>query len=266
MDKAKKIFIICGICGSIIGFGLPRVDAAYAVIDSKNIAQQLKTYTETAKVALNTAQQATLLAKEVASLPADTLNAYSNAFSNSINSVNSAIQRFAIYNLTQGISNNVDVYWTNQFPKFKDGNIIISEDIFKQTNTTMSERRSESNKQTMQAYKDFLKELNDNQANLKKLLQESTKADGGLKAQQIANQISAIEANIRHIELNMDALKTKHQVEKDEAEITQKLNLEKLNEANSQAIENYISSLDTKGTWKAVRDPWKEHGASVIGW
>lgn len=266
MDKLKKTVITAGLMGFLAGAALPSAQAAYAVIDSENIAQQIKTYTETAKIALSTAQQVTILAKEIASLPAATLNSYTSAVSSSVNNVNSAVRQFTVFTLTQGVDETVESYWHNRFPRFKGADPVISEDIFRQNNTFMSENRSQDNKATIRAYGQLMEQLNSSQQQLQGLLQENSRADGGLKAQQIANQIAGIEANIKHIELNMQALKVKHQVEKDEADITTRLNQDQLEEHNATEIKNYVASLDTSGTWKAVRNPWKENGASTIGW
>ena len=266
MKHLKTVLALAAFSGCVLGSGLPSVQAAYAVIDSQNIAQQLKTYTETARVALSTAQQATLLAKELASLPRETLDYYTAEFAASVNTVDSAMRQFEVFDLEQGGENSVEGYWAQQFPKFSSAGAVISEDIFRQNNTFMEENRSQDNRTTLKAYKQLMGQLQKNQQQLAELLKENIAADGGLKAQQLANQIAGLEANIKHIELNMQALKVKHLVEKDEAELTTRLNREKLEEKNAAEIKNYVGTLDTRGTWKAVRDPWRENGASTIGW
>lgn len=49
MDKKPRILAAAAVVGVILGAGFATSQAAIPVIDSQNIAQQLKTYTETAK-------------------------------------------------------------------------------------------------------------------------------------------------------------------------------------------------------------------------
>lgn len=62
-------------------------EAAIPVIDDQNIAQQLKTYTETLNVVKNTAQQISLQLKELMAMPENILNEYKQAFNDSITAV-----------------------------------------------------------------------------------------------------------------------------------------------------------------------------------
>lgn len=66
-------------------------EAAIPVIDDQNIAQQLKTYTETLNVVKNTAEQISLQLKELMAMPENILNEYKQAFNDSIAAVKNTL-------------------------------------------------------------------------------------------------------------------------------------------------------------------------------
>ena len=70
----RKYWLMAAFVGSVIGFGFSQSQAAIAVIDMQNIAQQAKTYAESVKLVAQTAQQITLQAKELAAFPSNLIN------------------------------------------------------------------------------------------------------------------------------------------------------------------------------------------------
>ena len=77
MVDVRKSFMT-GLVGTFL-LALPMTaQASIPVIDSENILQQIKTYTETLHVVENTAQQINLQLKELLALPENVLDAYKN--------------------------------------------------------------------------------------------------------------------------------------------------------------------------------------------
>ena len=88
MKKLKQISLATILSLSISA----SAQAAIPVIDDQNIAQQLKTYTETLNVVKNTAEQISLQLKELMAMPENLLAKYKNAFDESLASVTDTLK------------------------------------------------------------------------------------------------------------------------------------------------------------------------------
>ncbi len=265
--QIKKYYIVAVFIGSIFGAGTMQTQAAIPVIDSQNIAQQLKTYTETAKVVSQTAQQIAMQAKELAGYPTQILNAYTNGINNSINTVNHALSNATIAFATTATEEQITQYWNNRFPKLntEDG-WLISEQNHQAIKTNMREQQSEDNRKTLDAYKTLMSELDKSQQMLNDLLDANKNIQGNKQGQQLANQIAGVQSNIKKIELAMAALDNKRKLENDQAKIIEKQNEQILADQRSESEHRTISAMDTTSTTKAVDDPFTRYGATSINW
>ena len=90
--------------------------------------------------------------------------------------------------------------------------------------TNLQEEQSEDNKQSLVAYQELMRELDDNQEMLDDLLEQNQNIEGNKQGQQISNQIAGVTANIKRIELALRALDAKQKIEADQAEITVRKN------------------------------------------
>ena len=260
----KKIFITAGVIAGIISAGI-HTEAAIAVIDTQNIAQQIKTYAETVKVVTNTAQQITLQAKELAALPNNIVSIYTNSINNSISNINNTLNKAATVLATTTAEQAILNYWNNKFPKLdtSTGDWVLSEQSHRAIVQNMSESLSEDNRKSLLAYKELLSELDENQKQLNNLLELNKNIEGNKQGQQIANQIAGISANIKRIELSLKALDHKHKIESDQAKITERQNDMLLADQRAAAEQEFISNLNTTQTIKAARSPFKDAGLTT---
>lgn len=266
MNKTGKYLAAAAIMGCVIGAGIATTKAAIPVIDSQNIAQQLKTYTETAKLVSQTAEQITLQAKELASLPTSVLRQYTNGINNSIRSINNTLNSTIVFS-ENATENTIRQYWENKFPVLNNSDDwIISERNHLAIITNLQEEQSEDNKQSLVAYQKLMQELDDNQAMLDDLLEQNENIEGNKQGQQISNQIAGVTANIKRIELALRALDHKQKIEADQAAITVRQNDMILAQKRAEAEEAAISALDTTSKTAALDDPWSRYGASTVNW
>ncbi|PWM76981.1 MAG: hypothetical protein DBY32_09115 [Phascolarctobacterium sp.] len=266
MNKTGKFLAAAAIMGTVIGAGIATTQAAIPVIDSQNIAQQLKTYTETAKLVSQTAEQITLQAKELASLPTSVLRQYTNGINNSIRSINNTLNSTIVFS-ENATENTIRQYWENKFPVLNNSDDwIISERNHLAIITNLQEEQSEDNKQSLVAYQKLMQELDDNQAMLDDLLEQNENIEGNKQGQQISNQIAGVTANIKRIELALRALDHKQKIEADQAAITVRQNDMILAQKRAEAEEAAISALDTTSKTAALDDPWSRYGASTVNW
>lgn len=266
MDKKPKLFAAVAVMGIIIGAGIATTQAAIPVIDSQNIAQQLKTYTETAKIVSQTAEQITLQAKELASLPTSVLRQYTNGINNSIRSINNTLNSTIVF-AENSTENTIRQYWENKFPVLNNSDDwVISERNHLAIITNLQEEQSEDNRQSLVAYQELMRELDDNQAMLDDLLEVNQNIEGNKQGQQISNQIAGVTANIKRIELALRALDHKQKIEADQAELTVRKNDMILAQQRADAEAAAIDELDTTTKTASMDDPWSRYGATSINW
>ena len=175
MVDIRKSFTM-GLVGTFL-LALPMTaQASIPVIDTENILQQIKTYTETLQVVTNTAQQITLQLKELEALPENILDSYKNALNSSMTSINTAMKTSGFF--TEATAWNQ--YWQSTFPK-------IAVDAYAQTSlaeqnvkTTLQEVLSMRNRDDVTAYHQLMTELDVSKKRLSDLL-EQNKAPTGSK-------------------------------------------------------------------------------------
>ena len=266
MDKKPKILAAAAVVGIILGAGFATSQAAIPAVDTQNIAQQLKTYTETAKIVSQTAEQITLQAKELASLPTSVLRQYTNGINNSIRSINNTLNSTVVFS-ENATENTIRQYWENKFPELNNSDDwVISERNHLAIITNLQEEQSEDNKQSLVAYQQLMRELDDNQAMLDDLLEQNENIEGNKQGQQLSNQIAGVTANIKRIELALRALDAKQKIEADQAEITVRKNDMILAQQRADAEAAAIDELDTTTKTASIDDPWSRYGATSINW
>lgn len=266
MVKKPKILAAAAVVGVILGAGIATTQAAIPVVDTQNIAQQLKTYMETAKLVTQTAEQITLQAKELASLPTSVLQQYTNGINSSIRSINNTLNSTIVF-AENSTENTIRQYWEDKFPVLNNSDDwVISERNHLAIITNLQEEQSEDNKQSLVAYQELMRELDDNQAMLADLLEANQNIEGNKQGQQISNQIAGVTANIKRIELALRALDAKQKIEADQAEITVRKNDRILAQQRADAEAAAIDALDTTTKTAAMDDPWSRYGATSINW
>ena len=240
--KIHRCWMAAAFVGAIIGFGFNQSQAAIAVIDTQNIAQQAKTFAESAKLVTQTAQQITLQAKELASFPSTVINSYNQGINDSLANLQKTLNKATKAFATTATEEQIKTYWENKFPKLNaDDNWAISEQNNIVLQRNIREQQSQDNRAMIIAYKEMIVELDNNQKMLNELLKKNADIEGNKQGQQLANQIAGIKANIDRINLNMQALEGKHKVETAQAKITAEENQQLITEAKARAEEEELN-------------------------
>lgn len=253
--EIRKYWVAASLLGALIGFGFSQSQAAIAVIDTQNIAQQAKTYTESAKLVMQTAQQITLQAKELAAFPANLINSYNQGINDSLNNLQKTLNKATKTFATTATEEQIKTYWENKFPKLNaNDNWAISEQNNIVLQRNIREQQSQDNRAMIIAYKEMIVELDNNQKMLNELLKKNADIEGNKQGQQLANQIAGIKANIDRINLNMQALEGKHKVESAQAKITEAENQQIITEAKARAEEEELEKAKAN-QFKKMKHP-----------
>lgn len=257
VTDVRKALII-GVMGTLLLAGPMTVQASIPVIDSENILQQIKTYTETLQVVTNTAQQITLQLKELAALPETVLDSYKDALDNSMTVVNGAMKKSGFF--TENAEWNT--YWQSTFPKIavnKYPETFLAE---QNVNTTVQEVLSMRNRDDIATYHQLMTELDESRKRLTNLLEQNKSPEGSKQAQQLANEIAAEKAHIDSVNTAMQALTAQNQVMKNQAELLEKQNHQAVVEASKQAEDESLAKMkqEVTKTVPAIDDPWQTYG------
>lgn len=257
MVDVRKSFMT-GLVGTFL-LALPMTaQASIPVIDTENILQQIKTYTETLQVVTNTAQQITLQMKELEALPETVLDSYKDALNSSVASINTAMKKSGFFTET-AVWNQ---YWQNTFPK-------IAVDAYAQTSlaeqnvkTTLQEVLSMRNRDDVTAYHQLMTELDVSKKRLSDLLEQNKAPTGSKQVQQLANEIAAEKAHIDSIHTTLQALTAQNQVMKNQAEVLEKQNHQAVVNAAIQAEDAALTKMkqEVMKTVPALDDPWQTYG------
>ena len=257
MVDVRKSFTM-GLVGTFL-LALPMTaQASIPVIDTENILQQIKTYTETLQVVTNTAQQITLQLKELEALPETVLDSYKDALNSSVASVNTAMKKSGFFTETAAWNQ----YWKNTFPK-------IAVDAYAQTSlaeqnvkTTLQEVLSMRNRDDVTAYHQLMTELDVSKKRLSDLLEQNKAPTGSKQVQQLANEIAAEKAHIDSIYTTLQALTAQNQVMKSQAEVLEKQNHQAVVNAAIQAEDAALTKMkqEVTKTVPALDDPWQTYG------
>lgn len=236
----------------------PTAEAAIPVIDSENILQQLKTYTETIKVVTNTAEQIKLQLRELASLPKQVLDTYKSAVSNSMAVVTDIMKKGGFF-LEEA---RWEEYWKTLYPKLEAGDYKQTTWSERSINTTIQETLSILNKQDVTSYHALMQELEKSKERLQGLMELNKAPEGSKQAQQIANEIAAEKAHIESIQTSLQAITAKNETMKRQAEVLEKQNHQAVVEAAKTAEDAMLSKMreETTASVPMVDDPWQTYG------
>ena len=258
MKNHLKKIVAASLLGTFLLTQSSPAQASIPVIDSENIMQQIKTYTETLNVVSNTAQQIELQIKELTGLSDDTLNKYKTAVQSSIASVTSSLKKSNFF--TE--SSDWDNYWRSTFPRISGGTYsqtILSE---QDARTTMQEMLSLKNQRDVSSYHDLVTELDASKSRLQDLLELNQSPEGSKQAAQIANEIAVEKAHIESINAALQAITSQNQAMKNQADVLEKQNHQAVIDASIQAENEAISTMDKEvtKTTPVLDDPWSTYG------
>ena len=214
-------------------------EAAIPVIDDQNIAQQLKTYTETLNVVKNTAQQISLQLKELMAMPENILNEYKQAFNDSITAVKNTLSNSDL--LVD--KDEWDEYWEEIYPRINSGDYKQTVWSERSINDTLQEIMSMRNEEDVNSYHELMAELEKSKVRLQDLLEQNKTVEGNKQAQQIANMIATEKANIDSINTAIQAITDKNQLIHQQAEVLKAQNRKAVMEAGARAEREEIEKM-----------------------
>lgn len=254
MKKLKQISLATILSLSISA----SAQAAIPVIDDQNIAQQLKTYTETLNVVKNTAEQISLQLKELMAMPENLLNEYKNAFDESLAAVTDTLKNSDL--LVD--KDEWDEYWEDIYPRISGGDYKQTVWSERSINDTLQEIMSMRNEEDVNSYHELMAELEKSKVRLQDLLEQNKTVEGNKQAQQIANEIATEKANIESINTAIQAITNKNQVMQQQAQVLKAQNRQAVMEAGAQAEKEFVDRMDSNVTKKTiiVDSPFEKYG------
>lgn len=254
MKKLKQISLATILSLSISA----SAQAAIPVIDDQNIAQQLKTYTETLNVVKNTAEQISLQLKELMAMPENLLNEYKNAFDESLAAVTDTLKNSDL--LVD--KDEWDEYWENLYPRINGGDYKQTVWSERSINDTIQEIMSMRNEEDVNSYHELMAELEKSKVRLQDLLEQNKTVEGNKQAQQIANEIATEKANIESINTAIQAITNKNQVMQQQAQVLKAQNRQAVINAAKQAEEETLSRMENEviETVPIIDDPFSTYG------
>ena len=254
MKKLKQISLATILSLSISA----SAQAAIPVIDDQNIAQQLKTYTETLNVVKNTAEQISLQLKELMAMPENLLNEYKNAFDESLAAVTDTLKNSDL--LVD--KDEWDEYWENLYPRINGGDYKQTVWSERSINDTIQEIMSMRNEEDVNSYHELMAELEKSKIRLQDLLEQNKTVEGNKQAQQIANEIATEKANIESINTAIQAITNKNQVMQQQAQVLKAQNRQAVINAAKQAEEETLSRMENEvvDTVPTIDDPFSTYG------
>ena len=282
MDAMRKVSKVLCVLGTTSFLMMPASFAAIPVIDADNILQQAKTYGETIKVVTNTAKTLELVILDHMGMSKEDKEAFQKKFDNGINKVTAILNGD-----TQSVFNKERFPWDE-----KEGQISIEEiqkmykdqfpsvwdeseggcfgqgktDTLQATIAIWQAARQQSlgslmtnNKSTLKQYAELMGQLNEAMKDLQDLQEASSKAQGIMQAQPIANDIQTTNARIDNIRTAILAIKGQNDVMQHQAENQSKQNDIQLQTATAQANSNYIKGLNVSPSVDhMLYNPWAD--------
>lgn len=254
MKKLKQISLATILSLSISA----SAQAAIPVIDDQNIAQQLKTYTETLNVVKNTAEQISLQLKELMAMPENLLAEYKNAFDESLASVTDTLKNSDL--LVD--KDEWDEYWEDIYPRINGGDYKQTVWSERSINDTLQEIMSMRNEEDVNSYHELMAELEKSKVRLQDLLEQNKTVEGNKQAQQIANEIATEKANIESINTAIQAITNKNQVMQQQAQVLKAQNRQAVINAAKQAEKETIQNMKNEVVEKVpiIDDPFSTYG------
>lgn len=253
----KKKTIVALVAGLLTGTMFIS-DGAYLVKDVQNIAQTIKVYTETTKVVTNTLKQLGL-----SEIDLNNINNFLKKFNTSFETHQQNIDRLMTSNggfmgtgFNGAASDNdkystADKYLAAIIPAMTDDNGKISWNAKNVAKMAYQGAIMTNNKDVLEAYKKISTELEDANKELADLLEENAKLGtdsktGTLAAQQLNNQIKAVQARIQTYEAMMKSLQGQNEIIRSQAAAQEKSNEILVNRAQVNAEKSYIKSVEDR--------------------
>lgn len=233
--------------------------ATYPVHDASSIAQEAKSYAETAKLVALETQKVAMAAQDLTSLAPQELQDILSAYKTTAFSINSIISDGNyIYNAGSSLQDIHQVY-ENKFRRLDPRTITYSD--YRQSYRDNNEELTKDTEKYQVRYNLLMQQLQQEQKNLQKLLEQNKNVKGNVQAQQIANSIAACQANIQAIIMALEQLRKQRQGDLEMAELRRKENLENLMDRIAKENSEYIEKLDTTSTIKlTATSPFEKYG------
>lgn len=253
----KKKTIVALVAGLLTGTMFIS-DGAYLVKDVQNIAQTIKVYTETTKVVTNTLKQLGL-----SEIDLNNINNFLKKFNTSFETHQKNIDDLMVsYGGFMGTGINgsspdndkystADKYLAAIIPAMTDDNGKISWNAKNVAKMAYQGAIMTNNKDVLEAYKKIQTELEDANKELADLLEENAKLGtdsktGTLAAQQLNNQIKAVQARIQTYEAMMKSIQGQNEIIRSQAAAQEKSNEILVNRAQVNAEKSYIKSVEDR--------------------
>lgn len=253
----KKKTIVALIAGLLTGTMFIS-DGAYLVKDVQNIAQTIKVYTETTKVVTNTLKQLGL-----SEIDLNNINNFLKKFNTSFETHQKNIDDLMVsYGGFMGTGINgssqdnekystADKYLAAIIPAMTDNNGKISWNAKNVAKMAYQGAIMTNNKDVLEAYKKIQTELEDANKELADLIEENAKLGtdsktGTLAAQQLNNQIKAVQARIQTYETMMKSIQGQNEIIRSQAAAQEKSNEILVNRAQVNAEKSYIKSVEDR--------------------
>ena len=241
VNKSKKTIAVFGAIGAFLGLGFQHSSAGPIwVIDSKNIAQQIKTYSETVKVVSNTAQQIILMKKELKSLPNSLLNRYKNEVSSQADDVR------AVFDNVGGVfkgAENVKTQWQDDMTKITLADIDTTISAAKNAENKMLDTQYQDHLKIAAAFSALNKELDKRMNRIQEIMDQSRHVEGNKQAQQLANQLAAEEIAANNIKIKILAMTETQKFKEVQAEVVRKQNEAVVKEAQDKANDDSLKRM-----------------------
>ena len=263
VSENKKKMVGCLIAGLITGMAFAS-SAAYIVKDPENIAETVKVFTETSKVVTNTLEQLGVSKVDLANIN-EFLDKFNKATQEHTKNINEILAENGGYlgtppfmNTTNGETtdangekkpakySSADKYMAAVFPILSgDANGKMTLDAKNLAKIAYQGAVMSNNTKVLEAYKKVEDELDKAHQELAELLEENSKLGlenkkGTLAAQQLNNQIKAVQARIESYQTTMQAIKGQNEVMHAQAKAQEEQNEIVYQQAQTKANNDYI--------------------------
>ncbi len=237
----RKAALIAVIVGGIIGTSMV-ASATYFVKDVENIAQQLKTYTESVKLVTNSAEQIAMQVKELTALPQKWLNDQQTILNAGLAHVQETINQDAMFSEDKVLGD----LWKKTFPKAEDGDKATTAAAAKTAGDSMQDTKSAMNIQIIKSRNAISGELTKAENQLKTLLDLNKSPEGSKQAMQISNAIATEKAKIDSFNNRLLALILQEKVTQSEIKVTNEKNQNTAAKAAAAAESKSIQDADAE--------------------
>lgn len=284
VSENKKKMVGCLVAGLITGMAFAS-SAAYIVKDPENIAETVKVFTETSKVVTNTLEQLGVSKVDLANIN-EFLDKFNKATQEHAKSINEIMAENGGYlgtppfvnetikgnestdtdtdengNKKPAVYSSADKFLATFFPMIStDSNGKMSLNAKNLAKLAYQGAVMSNNTKVLEAYKKVQEELDKAHKELAELLEENAKLGlenkkGTLAAQQLNNQIKAVQARIESLQTTMSAIKGQNEIMHSQAKVQEEQNEIVYQQAQCQANDDYIeerkAELESNEKFKA---------------